>query len=150
MLLEVFFSLYFLFLFLFSLSSHCLFYCVLLVLNSLVAGLICYTLYGFSWYSLLLCLVYVGGVYILFIFVSIFNPNDNFVKYGSMINFNVVFMFVFSLLCMFFVVNLINIDFSNYLCTCMEGNYYVFLCLTLLFGFIMLSLIFSMKMNFYR
>lgn len=150
MLLEVFFSLYFLFLFLFSLSRHCLFYCVLLVLKSLVAGLICYTLYGFRWYSLLLCLVYVGGVYILFIFVSIFKPKDNFVKYGSMIKFNVVFMFVFRLLCMFFVVNLINIDFRNYLCTCMEGNYYVFLCLTLLFGFIMLRLIFSMKMKFYR
>nr|YP_007889820.1 NADH dehydrogenase subunit 6 [Taenia twitchelli]BAN15652.1 NADH dehydrogenase subunit 6 [Taenia twitchelli] len=150
MILEIFFSFYLFVLFLFSLSSHCLYYCVLLVLNSLIGSLICYILYGFSWYSLLLCLVYIGGVYILFIFVSIFNPNDSFIMYSSLNNFKLIIMFVISVLCLFFVFSMIDIDYSYYLCTSKEGSFYIFLCLMLLFGFIVLSMLFNIKMNFYR
>nr|YP_007375122.1 NADH dehydrogenase subunit 6 [Taenia martis]BAM76219.1 NADH dehydrogenase subunit 6 [Taenia martis] len=150
MLLEIFFSFYLFVLFLFSFSGHCLYYCMLLVLNSLIGGLICYILYGFSWYSLLLCLVYIGGVYILFIFVSIFNPNDSFVICYSFNSFKLIVLFVVSIFCLFFVFNIVSVDYSYYLCTYMEGNFYVFLCLMLLFGFIILSMLFNIKMNFYR
>nr|UEC44195.1 NADH dehydrogenase subunit 6 [Taenia tianguangfui] len=150
MLLELSISLYFFILILFSLSSHCVYYCILLVLNALVSGFICYLLYGYSWYSLIFCLVYIGGVYILFIFMSIFNPNDNFVSYYNLSIFSMIFMFIIGLLCAFVFYSLINIEFSMSLCTVSEGSFYLCLCLTLVFGFLVLSLIGGFKMNFYR
>nr|YP_009049027.1 NADH dehydrogenase subunit 6 [Taenia arctos]BAP10800.1 NADH dehydrogenase subunit 6 [Taenia arctos] len=150
MLLEVLITFYFFVLSLFSLSSHCVYYCVLLVINALISCLICYFIYGFSWYSLIFCLVYIGGVYILFIFVSVFNPNDSFTIYHSVSEFNVVFGFVMSLLCVCLFYNLVSVEFSNFLCTVVEGGFYICLCLTLIFGFIVLSLLISWKMNFYR
>nr|BAV82569.1 NADH dehydrogenase subunit 6 [Taenia asiatica] len=150
MVLEVLVTSYFFVLLLFSLSSHCVYCCVLLVVNALISCLICYLVYGFSWYSLVFCLVYVGGVYILFIFVSVFNPNDSFAIYHKVGEFNVVLCFVVGLLCSCLLYGLVNIEFSNFLCTIVEGSFYVCLCLTLIFGFIVMSLLVSWKTNFYR
>nr|YP_008082881.1 NADH dehydrogenase subunit 6 [Taenia serialis]BAN21743.1 NADH dehydrogenase subunit 6 [Taenia serialis] len=150
MILEILITFYFFVLLLFSLSSHCVYYCVLLVVNALVSCLICYLVYGFSWYSLIFCLVYVGGVYILFIFVSVFNPNDSFAIYHKVGESGVILCFVIGLLCMCLFYGLINIEFSNFLCTVTEGSFYICLCLTLIFGFVVLSLLVSWKMNFYR
>nr|YP_003001980.1 NADH dehydrogenase subunit 6 [Taenia multiceps]ACS37256.1 NADH dehydrogenase subunit 6 [Taenia multiceps] len=150
MVLEILVTFYFFILLLFSLSSHCVYYCVLLVINALVSCLICYLVYGFSWYSLVFCLVYVGGVYILFIFVSVFNPNDSFAIYHKVGESSIVLCFVIGLLCMCLFYSLVNTEFSNFLCTAVEGVFYVCLCLTLIFGFVVLSLLVSWKMNFYR
>nr|YP_007891016.1 NADH dehydrogenase subunit 6 [Versteria mustelae]BAN15700.1 NADH dehydrogenase subunit 6 [Versteria mustelae] len=143
-------SLYFFVLLLFSITSHCVYYCVFLVGNALLSSMICYMLYGFSWYSLLFCLVYIGGVYILFIFVSIFNPNNSFVLYSGLNVFGVLFCFVVSVgFCLFFS-SYVELEFSNFLCSCSEGSLYVCLCLTLIFGFIILSLVGSVKIMYYR
>nr|YP_007890956.1 NADH dehydrogenase subunit 6 [Taenia ovis]BAN15616.1 NADH dehydrogenase subunit 6 [Taenia ovis] len=150
MLLEILIASYFFVLLLFSLSSHCVYYCVLLVINALISCLICYLVYGFSWYSLVFCLVYVGGVYILFIFVSVFNPNDSFAIYHGVGESNIVLCFVIGLLCVCLFYSLVNVEFSSSLCTVVEGSFYVCLCLTLIFGFVVLSLLVSWKMNFYR
>nr|YP_001527644.1 NADH dehydrogenase subunit 6 [Taenia saginata]AAV65592.1 NADH dehydrogenase subunit 6 [Taenia saginata] len=150
MVLEALVTSYFFVLLLFSLSSHCVYYCVLLVVNALISCLICYLVYGFSWYSLVFCLVYVGGVYILFIFVSVFNPNDSFPIYHKVGESNVVLCFVVGLLCVCLFCGLVNVEFSSFLCTVVEGSFYVCLCLTLIFGFIVMSLLVSWKTNFYR
>lgn len=59
----------------FSFVHHPIGYCLLLLLGALGSSGFAYCVMGFSWYLLLFCLVYVGGVYILFIYVSIFRSN---------------------------------------------------------------------------
>nr|UFQ89107.1 NADH dehydrogenase subunit 6 [Rhodobothrium cf. paucitesticulare DJM-2021] len=145
------FFFYFLFLSLFSLVSHPVYYCVLLVLNSLICSFICYSVYGFSWYALLFCLVYIGGVYILFVFVSVHSPNSSVVSYwnlSSLSSFIAIFLMVFIGTTVYY--SALNAEFSSFLCTSSEGYFYVCMCLTLLFGFFVLSLIMSVKVNHYR
>nr|UFQ88819.1 NADH dehydrogenase subunit 6 [Rhinebothrium sp. MZUSP 8018] len=151
MMLVISFFFYFFCLSLFSLVSHPVYYCVLLILNSLVCSFICYSVYGFSWYALLFCLVYIGGVYILFVFVSVHSPNSSVISYW---NFNylggylVIFcLFLFSLSTGYV---LMPVEASSFLCTCLEGYFYLCMCLTLLFGFCVLSLVMAVKTNHYR
>nr|UFQ88327.1 NADH dehydrogenase subunit 6 [Scalithrium magniphalum] len=151
MVLATSFFFYFFSLAMFSLVSHPVYYCVLLVLNSLICSFICYSVYGFSWYSLLFCLVYIGGVYILFVFVSVHSPNSSVVSYW---NFSYLgsFLIVFLCVAMGFLIcyTVANSEFSSFLCTLSEGYFYLCMCLTLLFGFFILSLIMSIKVNHYR
>nr|UFQ88447.1 NADH dehydrogenase subunit 6 [Rhabdotobothrium anterophallum] len=145
------FFFYFCCLTLFSLVSHPVYYCILLVTNSLLCSFICYSIYGFSWYSLLFCLVYIGGVYILFVFVSVHNPNSSVVTYwnfSSLGGFVFVFLSCFTGYTVYYTV--LNSEFSSFLCTLSEGYFYVCMCLTLLFGFFVLSLVMSVKVNHYR
>nr|UFQ89095.1 NADH dehydrogenase subunit 6 [Dollfusiella sp. MZUSP 7992] len=145
------FFLYFTSLVLFSLVSHPVYYCILLILNSLICCFICYSIYGFSWYALLFCLVYIGGVYILFVFVSVHSPNNSVIPYwnlgfvGSCV---LLSLLLLSGVTVFYIS--INTEFSSFLCTVSEGYFYVCMCLTLLFGFAILSLIMSIKINHYR
>lgn len=61
----------------FAFISHPIVYCFLLLVNvGSVSGFL-YLCFGFSWYIVLFCLVYVGGVYVLFIFISVFIPNTS-------------------------------------------------------------------------
>nr|YP_009692019.1 NADH dehydrogenase subunit 6 [Rhinebothrium reydai]QEG77667.1 NADH dehydrogenase subunit 6 [Rhinebothrium reydai] len=151
MLLSVSLFTYFICLSLFSLMSHPVYYCVLLVINSLLCSFMCYIIYGFSWYSLLFCLVYIGGVYILFVFVSVHNPNSSVVSYW---NFNSSSTIIFTFLCItmgcFIYYASLSSEFSSVLCSSSEGYFYLSLCLTLLFGFTVLSLVMSVKVNHYR
>nr|UEC44183.1 NADH dehydrogenase subunit 6 [Taenia caixuepengi] len=142
--------LYFINLMMFSLNSHCIYYCLLLVVNALVASFICYFVYGFSWYTLIFCLVYIGGVYVLFIFVSVFNPNDNFISYSGIGSFSVSFFFLLCVLSLLTFYSIPDVECSNLLCTVSEGWFYLCLCLTLVFSFLVLSLLSSWKFSFYR
>nr|YP_009316238.1 NADH dehydrogenase subunit 6 [Anoplocephala magna]AMR73954.1 NADH dehydrogenase subunit 6 [Anoplocephala magna] len=149
-LISFMFVVYFLVLLLFSLVSHPVYYCILLVMNSLICSVICYLFFGFSWYSLLFCLVYVGGVYILFVFVSVNSPNSSYVTYFNINSFFLFLGFVMLLIFGgFLFYNVLNIEFSAFLCTSMEGVFYILVCLCLLFGFFVLSIVMSMKLNFY-
>nr|UFQ89239.1 NADH dehydrogenase subunit 6 [Caulobothrium sp. MZUSP 8009] len=151
MVLSLAFFFYFFCLVLFSLVSHPVYYCILLVLNSLICSFICYCVFGFGWYSLLFCLVYIGGVYILFVFVSVHNPNSSVISYW---NFSVVTSFVSIFFCLmagvFVYYVSLNTEFSSFLCTLSEGSLYLCMCLTLLFGFFVLSIVMSVKLNHYR
>ena len=69
-------SVYFTRLFCFSLVSKPISYCLLLLLGAISSSFFVYCFMGFSWYLVLFCLVYVGGVYVLFIYASIFSPNN--------------------------------------------------------------------------
>lgn len=148
---SILFFFYFILLFVFSIISNPVYYCGLLVLNSIVCSLIRYLIFGFSWYSLLFCLVYIGGVYILFVFVSVYSPKRNYVTY---INFNYysIFALIFILLIIGSVLfyGVLKLEFSKFLCSLMEGKFYVTMCLTLIFGFLVSSLIMSVKFNYYR
>nr|YP_009178844.1 NADH dehydrogenase subunit 6 [Pseudanoplocephala crawfordi]ALJ78639.1 NADH dehydrogenase subunit 6 [Pseudanoplocephala crawfordi] len=148
---SILFFIYFFVLFLFSLVSHPVYYCGFLVVNALVCSLISYSVLGFSWYSLLFCLIYVSGVYILFVFVSVHSPNSNYINCYSL-NWFSFFLLVFILLLVggLFIYGVTFIEFSSFLCTVNEGNFYVIMCLTLLFGFLVLSLIMGIKLNYYR
>lgn len=148
---SVSFFVYFLILFLFSLIRHPVYYCGLLVINSMICSFICYSIFGFSWYSLLFCLVYIGGVYILFVFVSVYRPNRNYVNYLNL-DFSSLFLLLFIILivgCILFY-GVLKREFRRFLCNQCEGNFYVAMCLTLLFGFLVLSIIMSIKLNYYR
>nr|YP_009689731.1 NADH dehydrogenase subunit 6 [Anindobothrium anacolum]QEF29880.1 NADH dehydrogenase subunit 6 [Anindobothrium anacolum] len=151
MILSSLFFFYFFLLSLFSMVSHPVYYCVLLVVNSMLCSFICYSLYGFSWYSLLFCLVYIGGVYILFVFVSVHNPNSSVVSYWNLNNFALVLSIFFCACCGLFIYYLsLFAEFSSFLCSVNEGYFYICMCLTLLFGFFVLSLVMSVKVNHYR
>lgn len=148
---SVLFLLYFFVLLMFSLARHSVYYCVLLVANSLIGRLICYRVYGFGWYSALFCLVYIGGVYILFVFVSVFNPNNSLISYSSF-NYSSLLTILFIVLMLggFIFYSVLNVEFREHICTIVEGRFYVCMCLALVFGFMMLSMIVSMKMNRFR
>nr|YP_009229564.1 NADH dehydrogenase subunit 6 [Rodentolepis nana]ALT58511.1 NADH dehydrogenase subunit 6 [Rodentolepis nana]BAV82525.1 NADH dehydrogenase subunit 6 [Rodentolepis nana]BBB87207.1 NADH dehydrogenase subunit 6 [Rodentolepis nana] len=149
--ISVLLGLYFFILILFSLISHPVYYCGFLVINSLISGLICYYIFGFSWYSLIFCLIYIGGVYILFVFVSVHSPNNSFNIYISVNEvFIVLCMFIFFVFGSILLYSSLFVEFSNYLCTLFEGNFYIIMCLTLLFGFALLSVVMSIKFNYYR
>nr|YP_010286170.1 NADH dehydrogenase subunit 6 [Mosgovoyia sp. SQ20]UKS08008.1 NADH dehydrogenase subunit 6 [Mosgovoyia sp. SQ20] len=150
-LVSILFFVYFLTLFLFSLINHPVYYCGLLVINSLTCSGICYLLFGFSWYSLLFCLVYVGGVYILFVFVSIYSPNSSYVTYFDFgLSSFIILIFGVFVVGSLLVYGVLCAEFSSFLCTPSEGVFYVLICLTLLFSFVVLSSIMSVKMNYYR
>lgn len=59
----------------FSFVSHPVVYCILLLRGAFSITARMYLLVGVSWYLALFCLVYVGGVYVLFIFVSVHVSN---------------------------------------------------------------------------
>lgn len=148
---SILFGVYFFILILFSLISHPVYYCGLLVINSLIRGIICYYIFGFRWYSLIFCLIYIGGVYILFVFVSVHSPKSRFNIYISLQEF-----FVILLVLVFFIFGsilrykLLFVEFRKFLCRLFEGKFYVIMCLTLLFGFALLRVIMSIKFNYYR
>ena len=48
------------------------------------------------------------------------------------------------------VYGLFEVEFSYFLCTRKEGVFYVIVCLMLLFGFLVLRLIMSIKVKYYR
>ena len=53
----------------FSFVTHPVVCCLLLVCGSASICMYTYLLVGFRWYILMVCLVYVGGVYVLFVYV---------------------------------------------------------------------------------
>lgn len=146
---SVLFVLFFFILLMFCLVRHPIYYCGLLITNSLVSSLICYNIYGFRWYTVLFCLVYVGGVYILFVFVSAFRPNNSLILHYRFVYF-ITFLVCFIVVGGFIVCRMINVEFREVLCNYAEGSFYVCMCLTLVFGFMMLRIVMSIKMNYYR
>nr|YP_009466063.1 NADH dehydrogenase subunit 6 [Hydatigera kamiyai]BAN15676.1 NADH dehydrogenase subunit 6 [Hydatigera kamiyai] len=150
MVISVLLSLYLLNLFLFSLVTNCIYYCIILIINALLSSYIVFEVMGFSWYSLIFCLIYVGGVYILFIFVSFFNPNNSvvvswgFSLIGLVLSFFVVGVYVYTFC------SLIEFEFSSCVCGFSEIWLYVCFGLMLMFGFVVLSMLMSYSVGFYR
>nr|AQS80285.1 NADH dehydrogenase subunit 6 [Fasciola jacksoni] len=125
----------------FSFVSHPIVYCLLLVAAALSISGLGYVVIGFSWYLAIFCLVYIGGVYVLFIFVSVHTPNPlpNFSGGGL-----IVMVLFFAILCVlslvFFPVPAL-VDSSFYLCSSFEGVSYCLFCLVLMVGFVCISVV---------
>nr|YP_009261938.1 NADH dehydrogenase subunit 6 [Echinochasmus japonicus]AKL39066.1 NADH dehydrogenase subunit 6 [Echinochasmus japonicus] len=148
--LGVLISLYFSCLVGFSLVSHPVIYCVMLLIAALSVSGVVYLMIGFSWYLALFCLVYIGGVYVLFIFVSVHCPNANTTVGGSVFW---ALLFFIACLCMCgvsFLPQPGEVEFSYYLCSFFEGFTYCLFCLVLLVGFICISVVYSSKDSFFR
>nr|YP_009734337.1 NADH dehydrogenase subunit 6 [Echinostoma revolutum]QIJ97889.1 NADH dehydrogenase subunit 6 [Echinostoma revolutum] len=146
----LFSSLYFSCLLGFSFVSHPVVYCVLLLTSALsVAGLV-YSVVGFSWYLAIFCLVYIGGVYVLFIFVSIHSPNP-IASVGGNGLIPILFFGLFLCVLLFAFSPLPGVvDGSNYLCSYFEGFSYCLFCLVLMVGFVSISVVVSGKGSFFR
>nr|YP_010350544.1 NADH dehydrogenase subunit 6 [Capsala katsuwoni]UOK11868.1 NADH dehydrogenase subunit 6 [Capsala katsuwoni] len=145
-------SFYFFFLSLFSFVSNSIGYCVLLVLSSLCVSISCYLYSGYAWYAFILYLVYVGGVYILFIFLSIHVPNTQNAHNLNYISFWFLFWICFE--CCYSMLSFLpsssNINFSFYLCGGFSGLSYLLVCSFLILGFMMVSFVSSTKDGFVR
>nr|YP_010461157.1 NADH dehydrogenase subunit 6 [Carassotrema koreanum]UUF92006.1 NADH dehydrogenase subunit 6 [Carassotrema koreanum] len=143
-------GLYFATLVSFAFVSHPVVYCAFLVLSALSAGGVVYSLMGFSWYVALFCLVYIGGVYVLFIFVSVHNPNS-FPGLGGTFLFFFLSWLLFSTL--FYLTGGCLPGFvegSHYLCSSYEGFSYCLFCLILMGGFVCVSVVVGDKGSFFR
>lgn len=125
-------------------------YCMLLVMGALrVAGYI-YSVLGFSWYLALFCLVYVGGVYVLFVFVSVYGPNTFYLRGGSLLVFFGFYVTVWSMFsCLVKTVPVI-IESGEYLCSFYEGFSYCIFCLVLVVGFMCVSIMMRERSSFFR
>nr|QYC97735.1 NADH dehydrogenase subunit 6 [Diplostomoidea sp. MSB para 30071] len=151
MLISLMVGLYFSIIFSFSFVSHPIYYCLLLLLSSVDICGIVYLFMGFSWYLVLLCLVYIGGVYILFVFVSVYSPNTFLSSgvYWWWILFIMMFSFCVFTGCFYSYAD-VYFESSHYLCTSLEGTSYILLCLVLILGFICVSVVVNRKDSFYR
>nr|YP_005351099.1 NADH dehydrogenase subunit 6 [Pseudochauhanea macrorchis]AEO93248.1 NADH dehydrogenase subunit 6 [Pseudochauhanea macrorchis] len=126
----------------FCLINNPIFCSLLLMLNSIFAASITYGWFGVPWSSLLMCMVYLGGVYIIILFVSAHVQNDQVIFINGVA---VVSMFLLS----FFVGNLFFSDsfdadhFSHSgLFVSNDGIcLFIFGCLILLISFYSLSII---------
>nr|YP_003735128.1 NADH dehydrogenase subunit 6 [Benedenia seriolae]ADI24691.1 NADH dehydrogenase subunit 6 [Benedenia seriolae] len=143
--------LYSIILFLFSFISNSIGYCILLVLSSLISSFLIFFLSNSFWYSLLLYLIYVGGVYILFLFLSVHIPNMSTYNNLSFLLLCLINFFSFELVYSVFSLSIFNfLDNSFYFCNFTEGLSYLFISSFLIIGFILVSFISSTKIYFCR
>nr|YP_009681611.1 NADH dehydrogenase subunit 6 [Tracheophilus cymbius]QDP13018.1 NADH dehydrogenase subunit 6 [Tracheophilus cymbius] len=134
----------------FSFVSHPIVFCFVLLLSAFSVSGFVYSVVGFSWYLVLFGLVYIGGVYVLFIFVSIHSPNPAFVVGGGLF-----FVIGFFLLMFGFFMSASSVscpvffESSYYLCSFFEGFSYCLFCLVLMVGFVCVSVVVSNKDSFF-
>nr|YP_011003933.1 NADH dehydrogenase subunit 6 [Dactylogyrus simplex]WPS93111.1 NADH dehydrogenase subunit 6 [Dactylogyrus simplex] len=125
-------------------------FCLLLLVNALCCFTLILLVGGFSWYALLLYIVYIGGVYVLFIFVSVFLPNNlNAFSAGAPAGVSLLFL-TWEVSNGFNSVGSWQSEHSFNFCSGLEGPLYLFLCLFLMLGFFIVSLVSSSKESFIR
>lgn len=149
--MSVLISLYFSILLAFSFVSNPVVYCLMLLVRSLCVRSLTYMAIGFSWYLVLFSLVYVGGVYVLFVFVSMHKPNPiSSIGVGFWRFFLFLFFFFFGKLYGSFGYRLGFVERSHYLCSFFEGFSYCLFCVVLLLGFVLSRVVLSSKDSFCR
>lgn len=144
-------GIYFTCLLAFSIFRHPLSCCLFLLVGVLRLCGVVYNIIGFSWYLALFCVVYVGGVYILFIFVSVCRPKVGLVMRVRLIPLR-VFFFLVSL-----VISLRDVWFelgfeerSYYMRGLGRIRGYLFLCVIMLLSLGWIRWISRFKDSFYR
>nr|YP_010285376.1 NADH dehydrogenase subunit 6 [Eudiplozoon nipponicum]UKQ56151.1 NADH dehydrogenase subunit 6 [Eudiplozoon nipponicum] len=144
--LSVLFSVYFFLLILFSFVQNPIVCSLILMVNSIILGVILYSLVN-SWLSVLLLLVYFGGIYVIIMFVSSYVQNDNDEDFKMFVNIFWALFVVCGFKCLF------SFGFYyfglNNKCFWSEGSVlhdycfvYLFLCFFLLFIFYLVSFVF--------
>lgn len=143
-------SLYFTSLFSFLFFTHPVICCLLLTGGAAICCGLVYRIVGFSWYIILFGLVYIGGVYVLFIFVSVCRPNLGIVSKGNPYYFFLGFMLFFCLRGGICRESVSFGDHRDFLCSGQEGYLFCMLCVLLLLGLLFVSLVSNVKDSFYR
>nr|YP_009759661.1 NADH dehydrogenase subunit 6 [Schistosoma indicum]QIQ48873.1 NADH dehydrogenase subunit 6 [Schistosoma indicum] len=140
-------SLLFLVLVSFTFNSSPLFRSLLILLSSFLISIRIFLELGFSWYFVLFILVYIGGVYVILIYISMAFPNFS--------NFGVNTQYSFNLLAVFFMIYVYSSNYNSvlsqfefedcsfYLCNVSEILMYVFLCLVLMIGLVYINFVVS-------
>nr|YP_010954517.1 NADH dehydrogenase subunit 6 [Sphyranura euryceae]WMV02080.1 NADH dehydrogenase subunit 6 [Sphyranura euryceae] len=124
--------------------------CLLLLLNSILLSSVLFFIFSSSWYSLLFCVVYLGGVYMILLFVSAQLQNE------SLSNFSLLFVLLFFIVlsCWFsqdLSFNIYNVsDLSTIICDIYSRSSYLVLVISVLLTFFSISNIVSRKNSFLR
>nr|BAV81463.1 NADH dehydrogenase subunit 6 [Schistosoma mattheei] len=133
--------------FMFTFNSSPLFRSVLILMNSLVVSILVFIKSGFSWYFLLFILVYIGGIYIILIYISMIFPNFSFFNVKLVSYFFMLSLFFVFLSCILWSAKLVNtsnkVDCSFYLCNSVEVLLYIFLCMMLMISLVFVNFIVS-------
>lgn len=140
-------SLLFLVLVRFTFNRSPLFRSLLILLRSFLIRIRIFLELGFSWYFVLFILVYVGGVYIILIYIRMAFPKFS--------NFGVNTQYRFTLLAVFFMIYVYSSKYNRvlrqlefedcrfYLCKVSEILIYIFLCLVLMIGLVFIKFVVS-------
>nr|YP_009504432.1 NADH dehydrogenase subunit 6 [Gyrodactylus nyanzae]AWW03133.1 NADH dehydrogenase subunit 6 [Gyrodactylus nyanzae] len=133
-------------------------YCLFLVILSLLSSLIIYSYSLSFWYCIILLLIYIGGVYVLLLFVSLHSYNS--FSNSSYINaFLISFIGIF---CFFYSYNSFDFDFlsiydigyysdnSYNLVNNLNWVNYLFILIVILLSFNVFGFIFINNNNYYR
>nr|ACR50710.1 NADH dehydrogenase subunit 6 [Schistosoma kisumuensis]ACR50711.1 NADH dehydrogenase subunit 6 [Schistosoma kisumuensis]ACR50712.1 NADH dehydrogenase subunit 6 [Schistosoma kisumuensis] len=130
----------------FTFNCNSLFRSVLILINSFIVSLRVYAETGFSWYFLLFVLVYVGGIYIILIYISMVLPNFSLFNV-SFISYFFVFGFLFVIWFYLSHSSILSynwkIECSFYLCNNIEILVYIFLCIILMISLAFVNFIVS-------
>lgn len=134
-----------------SFVSYSIGCCLFLLVGALRFCGFIYLVTGFSWYLVLFCLVYIGGVYVLLVYISMFNSKF-FVWFSGGVYF-LVFSFFFFILYLggIYYIGMLELwECSHYICLFEGGFSYGFFCVVLLLGFCLVRLVSSRKDGFFR
>nr|YP_006460020.1 NADH dehydrogenase subunit 6 [Tetrancistrum nebulosi]ADN44066.1 NADH dehydrogenase subunit 6 [Tetrancistrum nebulosi] len=130
--------------------SNLITYCLILIFNCLCCLTIITFISGLSWYSLMLYLVYVGGVYILLLFITVHIPN-NLINNRDNGAWLVVSSFIaWEIASLSWYPHLLVPDYSFNFCSAEEGVSYLVLCFLLGVMFFFVSLVSGSKESFVR
>nr|YP_010166580.1 NADH dehydrogenase subunit 6 [Tamerlania zarudnyi]QRV61249.1 NADH dehydrogenase subunit 6 [Tamerlania zarudnyi] len=144
------FSLYFSGLIHLGLTNNSIVLCGVLVSNTALLVIFTHMLFGFAWYAILFSLVYLGGVFILFIYITVFDPNA-FPGGLGIVSRLLLFILIVILFYWggFYEVATFD-EFAHYICTTEEGHTYVMYCLMTLVVFAFVTMIGGGKGSFFR
>nr|ALD62348.1 NADH dehydrogenase subunit 6 [Echinostoma hortense] len=133
----------------FAYVSHPVICCIMLLISAISVSFLAYSVLGFSWYVVVFCLVYIGGVYVLFIFVSVYSPNPlSNAGVSSLVP--VVLFFIFWCVFFGFFSPLPVLSEESFFLSTGERVAYSFFCLILMVGFGVISVVVSSKESFFR
>ena len=127
----------------FTFKSRPLTRAVLLVLVSFIVSLWIFKVFSFSWYFLLFVLVYVGGIYVILIYVSMAFPNFRLFRFKlrGWVGFVVLLFLSLGVWRDVGVMDKGLIENRFYLCGVSEALIYLFLCLVLMIGLVFINFI---------
>lgn len=134
----------------FCFFSHPIVRCILLVATVLSLGYGVFLIVGYRWYIGIFCIVYVGGVYVLLVFVFLSCSNSGVIGgFGAFVW--VIGVFLLSLVVLVYGVR--RDSYSDCSVQLMGYGYrwgYLFLCVRMMLSLVEVRIICSKKNSFYR
>nr|YP_004891179.1 NADH dehydrogenase subunit 6 [Polylabris halichoeres]AEB55006.1 NADH dehydrogenase subunit 6 [Polylabris halichoeres] len=155
MIFNILFGVYFFSLSMFLILVNPISCSTLLMVNASVLGLYLWSYLGYSWVSLLICMVYLGGVYIIMLFISSYTQNDQDIS--GFWYFLALSLVSFILICCFGFYDYIVLPNTVNICQNFEfvvyndlSSSYLGYCVLLLSFFFLIGLSISSKDSFLR